>query len=148
MLFGLVAAAMASLSNWPIAMSFAALALVGAVAVWRSRKPVSVFVFDHRQPLTDFHRRRPHHVRRLAAALFDVPAGLAVASLQQDAAMMVTVKQGDTTLCFRLPWTLREMNLGAPEQLTTEPLLTTRLDWRGAVIVERLRRLDTCTLTK
>lgn len=71
---------------------------------------------------------------------FTLDATIKIPLLRRDPSMVVTVTQGASTLCYWFPWTLRELG-NAPSAQTSESLPALRVDWRGAVILERLRAL-------
>lgn len=52
--------------------------------------------------------------------------------------MLVIVGQGDTRFMFCHPWTPAQLGSTTSEQ-TTDSLPEARLDWRGALVLERLR---------
>jgi hypothetical protein len=111
--------------------------------LWFTRKPLGVVRFDGERHLLScpeaagpkqFDLRQPF---TLSTRVF-VP--MVAAHVRGGPSMIVTVEQVGTSLTFWFPWTLRE--LGSPVTSTTsEALPALRLDWRGAVILERLRLL-------
>lgn len=138
---GLFSVMAASTDNWGPAFGFVAMSVAGGAALWFTRKPVGVLRLDSSQQTlgylaqgaaTQIDLRQPF---RLHSA---IKTSMLPSRLRGDPFMVVTVEQGVSSIAFCFPWTLRELS-ALPSASTAEPLPPVMLDWRGAVILERLR---------
>ncbi len=129
----------ASISNWAFALVCAGLFIAGGTVLWSTRKPLGALRLDADQLL-------PSHVADSAAARlelsqpFSLDATVKCPLVRGNPSMVVTVTQSASSLRYWFPWKMREVGT-PPSAQTAEPLPTTRVDWRGAVILERLRVL-------
>ncbi len=140
----LVCAAFATLaalsSSWVPALVFAAIAVGLCVILLLTRKPLGVLRLDAeqrelrasvREVVTRVDLGQPFQLRS------DVKLSLYPRSQPW---MLVTVEQDASTIAFCFPWTMREL-ASMPSTQTSAPLPVLMLDWRGALILERLRKL-------
>ena len=144
-LLGGLSLMMVSIESWSQALVFAVLTAAGGVLLWFTRKPLGVVRCDGTRHVLNFSEApgtKQFDLRQPFKVGTRVFIPLVGARVRGGPSMIVTVEQGDTSLTFWFPWTLREF--GAPVGGTTsEALPPLRLDWRGALIVERLRTLET-----
>lgn len=133
----LFAAMAVSLEAWPMAIGAAAVSAVFVLSLVLTRKPISILRYDGElrvlSNLADGVGTRIDLTRpiRLHSAI-KMPA-----IRRSHPWMVVTVEQDATSISFCFPW---ELAAGVPSR-QNDPLPAVMLDWRGAVIFERLNKL-------
>ncbi len=144
-LLGGLALMMMSIESWSQALVLSVLTAAGCAALWFTRKPLGVVRFDGERQLLSFSEAagtKQFDLRQPFTLSTRVLVPVVAAQVRGGPSMIVTVEQVGSSLTFWFPWTPRE--LGSPVTSTTsEALPALRLDWRGAVILERLRLLAT-----
>jgi len=140
LLSGLLAAMAASLSSWPFALVCAGLFVAGGAVLWATRKPMGVLRLDADRLLLSYVGDGAATQLELSHP-FSLDATVKLPLLLRgNPSMVVTVTQGGSSLRYWFPWTMREIGT-PPSAQTAESLPAIRVDWRGAVILERLRAL-------
>lgn len=132
LLSGLFAAMGVSLEAWPFASGAAAVSALLVAALWLTRKPIAVVRFDGTH-LTDGHTSIVLSQPFELSSAIKIPA--AIPAMRGHPWQFVTVRQNAQSLAFCFPW---ELGLSGNAQPTSEAIPKLVLDWRGAVIFERL----------